>query len=49
MALWVEKHHKERGAEFIAEKIAALAEADDVGGVKLWEQVARRYAQLSPH
>ena len=46
MALWVEKHHEEGGHEFIQERIEALEAAGQTGGVKLWKQVAQRYAEL---
>jgi hypothetical protein len=47
MALWVETHHRDAGAAFIAERIAHLALEGEHGGVVLWRKVADRYAALS--
>lgn len=46
MALWVEKQHAERGAEFIATRIAHLASQGEGEGAALWREVAERYDQL---
>ena len=46
MALWVEKHHGDGGRDFIDAKIEQLALANEPDGVKLWEDVARRFEQL---
>jgi hypothetical protein len=47
MALWVEQHHGSNGATFIASRIAQLEREGEPGGVKLWQQVARRYSELT--
>lgn len=47
MALWVEKTHGSDGAQFIADKIARLQRRGEEGGVALWQDVARRFEQLS--
>ena len=47
LALWVEKHHGGSGAKFIAGKLAQLEEQGETGGVKMWRQVWRRYADLA--
>lgn len=46
MALWVEKHHRDDGRGFIDAKIEQLLLANEPDGVKLWEEVARRFEQL---
>lgn len=46
VALWVEKHHGDAGAEFIDEKIEKLARLCEPDGVELWQEVARRFEQL---
>jgi hypothetical protein len=46
MALWVEKHHGDRGRNFIDAKIEELVLANELDGVRLWEEVARRLEQL---
>ncbi|WP_431470137.1 DUF6961 family protein [Sphingosinithalassobacter sp. LHW66-3] len=47
MALWVEKTHGSDGAQFIAETIARLRRRGEEDGVALWQDVARRFEQLS--
>lgn len=47
MTVWVEKTHGFEGAQFIAEKIARLRRRGEDGGVALWQDVARRFEQLS--
>ena len=47
MALWVEKHHGNAGAEFSASKIDQLSQAGEQDGARLWQDVARRYEQLA--
>jgi len=47
LALWVDREHGSEAEEFIAGKVLHFVEQDDEGGKKLWEQVARRYVQLS--
>jgi hypothetical protein len=47
MALWVEKHHRDAGAAFIAQRVAHFALRGEHGGVVLWRKVADRYAALS--
>nr|WP_240048961.1 hypothetical protein [Parerythrobacter lutipelagi] len=49
MALWVEKHHGDSGRDFIDAKIDQLTRANEPDGAKLWQQVARRWEQLSDH
>jgi hypothetical protein len=44
MALWVEKHHGEQGAAFIAAQIERLVLHGEEGGVALWREVEDRYA-----
>ena len=46
MALWVEKHHGDRGRDIIDAKIEELVLANELDGVRLWEEVARRLEQL---
>ena len=46
MAVWVENHHGDAGEDFIARRITQLAQAGEQDGVKLWQDVARRHAQL---
>lgn len=46
MALWVEKHHRDGGRDFIDAKIEQLTLANEPDGVKLWREVARRFEQL---
>ncbi|MGV2495936.1 DUF6961 family protein [Pelagerythrobacter aerophilus] len=46
MALWVEKHHGDRGRDFIDAKIEELSLANEPDGVRLWQEVARRLEQL---
>lgn len=47
MALWVDREHGEEAEEFIAGKVLYFVEQGDEGGRKLWEEIARRYVQLS--
>lgn len=47
MALWVERTHGSDSAQFIADKIARLQRRGEEGGVALWQDVARRFEQLS--
>jgi hypothetical protein len=46
-ALWVEKHHGERGPAFIAEQIAVLVLDEDAEGVEIWNEIAAAYSSLS--
>jgi ribosomal protein L18E len=46
VALWVEKHHPDDGAQFIAKQVARLKSQGDSDGVELWRVVAERLAQL---
>ncbi len=46
MALWVEKHHKTDGHDYIADRIASLEAESEHGGAALWREVGRRYSQL---
>ncbi len=46
MALWVEKAHGDRGPDFIAEKIVALARSGEEDGARLWRDVAHRFDSL---
>jgi hypothetical protein len=46
IALWVEKHHGDRGNDFIAERISDLENSGEHGGVQLWRQIAERFSQL---
>lgn len=48
MALWVEKHHGSKGAEYIADRIAKLEAAGEAKGADLWRWVATRYNELTP-
>ena len=47
MALWVEKHHPDRGPAYIAEKVDRLTAAGEGEGAALWRQVAERYGSLA--
>lgn len=47
MALWVEKHHGDAGADFIARKVVQLTGASEPEGAALWREVASRFEQLS--
>jgi hypothetical protein len=47
MALWVEKAHGDRGPEFIAKRIDALARSGERDGARLWQEVARRFDRLA--
>lgn len=47
MTVWVDREHGEDAEEFIAGKVLHFVEQGDEGGRKLWEEVARRYVQLS--
>ena len=47
MALWVEKTHGYQGPAFIAGKIDALARTGEEDGVRLWQEVARRFDSLA--
>lgn len=46
IALHVESNYGSDGPRFIAERIGKYAMADDLGGVDLWSEVARRYAEI---
>lgn len=48
IALWVEKHHDENGADYILNQIAQLQRDGEDGGVELWSQVFDRFQQLRP-
>jgi hypothetical protein len=47
MALWVEKAHGDRGPDFIAGRMDALARSGEKDGALLWQEVARRFASLA--
>ena len=52
VALWVEKTHAETGWLFIAQQRDRLLAEGDLDGVALWQEVSRRYDELSfvsPH
>lgn len=44
-ALWVEKHHGEAGAQFIAQQLERLT--DDPEGQAFWHSVRERFDELS--
>lgn len=46
MALWVEQAHGDRGPEFIAERMDALARSGEKDGARLWREVAHRFDSL---
>jgi hypothetical protein len=48
LALSIQRKHGGDGQRVIAENIAAFALAGEGGAVKLWHEIARRYAQLVP-
>jgi hypothetical protein len=47
-ALWVEKHHGDRGPVFIAKQIGELVVKGDTAGVAMWKEIAEAYVALSP-
>ena len=46
MALWVERHHGERGADFIRDRIEELDASDQGEGATLWREVEKRFGEL---
>ena len=46
VALWVEKHHGDRGSVYIAEQVGRLVLAGDEAGVAMWKKIAARYSEL---
>lgn len=49
MALHVERHQGANGPRYIVEQIERNARLGELGGVDLWEEVARRFYQFSTH
>lgn len=45
-ALWVEKHHGDRGPVFIAERIGTLALERDADGATTWRALSDRFDAL---
>lgn len=45
-ALHVEREHRDRAPEFIAERVRTLATAGDLLGVKRWQAIAEKFDQL---
>lgn len=52
-ALAVQKHYGEQAAKHVASRIDALADAEDLEGVRRWNEIGARLARLrrtgAPH
>ena len=46
IALHLERKHGELAPAFVAERIGALAIADDVAGIETWKRIARKLEAL---
>ena len=46
MALWVERHHGDRGADFIRDRIDKLDADNQAEGARLWREVEKRFGEL---
>ncbi len=46
MALWVEKHHGEEGWLYISQQQDLLLAEAESDGVKMWQEVAKRFEKL---
>lgn len=40
------RQHKDRAPAFIAERIGAMVMADNLDGMRVWKEIARRAADL---
>lgn len=40
------RQHKDRAPEFIAERMGAMVLADNLAGMRVWKEIARRAADL---
>ncbi len=47
-ALAIERQHGARAPVFVAERIGALALADDAAGIERWKAIAARMERLAP-
>ena len=46
LALWVEKHHGDNGHAYIEGRIDHFVATNGGGAVRLWEEIASRFARL---
>ncbi|WP_137680551.1 DUF6961 family protein [Aurantiacibacter suaedae] len=46
LALWVEKHHGDDGQAYIEGRIEHFTDTNEGGAVRMWEEVASRFAGL---
>lgn len=46
MALWVEKHHGEKGWFYIAQQQDRLLAEGSLDGLAMWRDVGKRYEKL---
>ena len=46
MALWVEKHYGEEGWLYISQQQDRLLAGTETDGVKMWQEVAKRFEKL---